>query len=259
MTPESKIPPRTPPVGARVHKTIRGVSEWRETRVRGTQSSDSTVRLERDQEVDLTVLAAHDAVIDRATVTYPRAIWGPEKLGVDGKSFVVERTGGEMKVSLAPSGKASNGEIGRVLAEYPDLGRSDRLIEALSGPRLEVGIAIPALDAVVLDWLWELTPLRGQGRADSFKMAVKLRTIRKGAGEEAVFDVTIDSAKPPVDWTDPSERLRGSLVVRKAQGWPIAFDIEGPFKEAFPTLDGKVSKTGTLKLSLAWTYELPAP
>lgn len=260
MIPQTTAAIRTPPPGARVVRKISGENVWQETRVTATGSRESAFRVERDQQVEMTVLAAHNSVIDRATVAYPIATWGGRPLELADKTYLLEVSPSGVVVSMLGGGAAPGGESRRVLDEHPDFGQSDRIIEAISAAPLRVGADQPALGAVVLSWLWSLGSLRDMGNADSFKVRVKLSSVRKtNAVEEAVFDVALDTAKPAAGWADPSEKLRGTLVVRKHEGWPVAFDIEGPYKAGFVTMEGKLLKEGRRKLSITWSYTLTAP
>lgn len=258
MIPERTGPTRTPPPGSRVTVTIGGENEWRETRVRPKDTKESTRRLDRAQRVELTILAAHDSIIDRAKVSYPVATWGGSPLEVAEKSYLLGLTSNGAVVTMPDGSAASVGATRQVLDEHPDFGQRDRVIDAVDSATLRVGAELPALEAVVLGWLWQLASLRDRGNADAYKVTVKLRTLRTtNAVEEAVFDVAVDMAKPASVWTDPSEKLRGTLVVRKAEAWPVAFDVEGSYKMGGVTLEGQLRKEGRRKLSIAWSYELP--
>ncbi len=265
-TPKSTGPLRTPPIGTVVRKRIvvdhvyvaKSEADSRYApELRRKHTWERTVPMPRDQEAEIAILAAHDDVIDRASVHYPHADWAGRPMDIDGKTFLVEATKDGPRITPSPHEKPWVGS--NIYDEHPEVGGADPVMAALRGRLIGTGAEVPALVPIVLHWMWSFGSLGHGGQRDLLAVSVRLAAVRAGpGGKESVFAVSVRDAKPARVWSDPKRSMRGTFVARKLEGWPVSFEMGGTYVRAGQTMFGRLTHTGKVKLSMSWSYETPA-
>jgi hypothetical protein len=204
------------------------------------------------------VLAVQNGVARKVRVTFlqkdeARIVNGREKRKaspVAGRQYVAEATEAGLRVTDASGGDVSHAE-GEVLAQlYRGLGQPEAMARAAAARPMRVGEPVPALaDALKADLQRVL-----EGRVWFGAVSVTPTGTRVVDGVDCVaFAVAIQLGNERPERT-ASMDLKGELLVRTAEGWPVLLDLSGPVRVELRESGVLAHGSGTERLTGAYAY-----
>jgi hypothetical protein len=219
--------------------------EVEERRLRMTVSDGTRVeKLERVEErrTVLTVLAVKEGLPVRARVAYARYRKEPDgdDLGLEGRTFVLERTSSDLGVTNGEGAQVEPPVRAFVAKDFARFGTRTGLHALPRGP-LRVGARAPTLEKAMK----RVLAARAPGELEHLE--VKLAAIRDTPqGRAGVFVATFVANDPT---REVMMRLRAEIVVRARDGAMLRSVITGPM-----VLGGEVTANGTVRMVSEYFY-----
>jgi hypothetical protein len=209
-------------------------------------TADAFVEGERVVAVE-EVLAVSGPVAVKVRVKFERWVSysGPDERPQpqDGKTYVVERVGHDVRVTSEAGAGVSAEEEAPIAKRYDRIGEPIELGLVLPDRTIEIGERVPELEAAL--------PNRLMGSDDPMKprdVVVKLAGLEQ-AGTVAVFDATMTMGGRAAG--NMEAKVAGKIRLRVSDGRELEIAGQGPFTMK---VTGAAPATGTLSLRITHEY-----
>jgi hypothetical protein len=234
-----KVPKHAAKVGQVESTTAETTMELHVT-YNKAQQFDITMTQERADDAEALVVS-DDGVVTKERVSYSKRTETMQGIGggsnntdLGGKSYLVERKGTDLDVTMTDGSAAPAAEVSLVKRDVTDVGKPDLWNEILSGPTYQVGTSVK-VGGDALARLFE----DSNSKLKSADTSLTLKSIENGIATFQL-DGTLSSADPSFSM---GFEIHGLITVEASTGVVTGFSIEGPI-----TMDGQMKGTGFVKM-----------
>lgn len=146
-----------------------------------------------------------------------------------GKTFVLERSGGQTVVT-DPAGKpVPAATAGLVRKKYRSFGKPNHMYQALRSRPLQVGSRQPALEAAFRKSMLDSLQTSNTDRWTVANVSMTLTGKKRLAGVEvAVFALAFEATMERAPRFSTTMYLKGEIYIRTRDGWSAGSDLKGP-------------------------------